>query len=126
VYYEQEINKTASHISSQIEKGEAGRFIISQPDKDAFKDAFLNSVIAQPDEDGTIRYYYTREINPNDIQADLMAEYLRFKKGNLQDIVAKQVKTEQARTLRKSTQSNNKKTNDRADDIMLSALFKTL
>jgi hypothetical protein len=83
-------------VDTIVAKGQVGNFVIPEKDRADFA-AFFTGRIA-PTEDG--KFVVSYELNPEELDVELQKEFLRFKKGNLKDIIVREAKTLNTKQLR--------------------------
>lgn len=83
-------------VDKVITKGEVAGFVIPEKDRNAFAEFFTSRII--PTGDGKFLMQY--ELNQDELEYEMQKEFLRYKKGNLKDIVVRQAKSMNAQSLR--------------------------
>ncbi len=86
-------------VDTIVAKGQVGNFVIPEKDRAEFATFFTGRIA--PTEDGKFMVSY--EVNPEELEVELQKEFLRFKKGNLKDIIVREAKTLNTKQLRLRT-----------------------
>jgi hypothetical protein len=101
---QQDAKNVQLSIEDKINKGDIGNFIPSREDREAFKEYLFGNQLIRQSADG--KYFIFRELDVKNIDSDLMAEFLKFKKGDLKTIIQKQAKTEVVKRLQRNIKNN--------------------
>lgn len=88
------INEMSDKISSIIETGNIGNFVIPKKDKEGFDQFFKQNVRY---DNG--KFYIIKEIGDKDLEQEMQKEFFAYKKGNLNDLIERKAKTINARRL---------------------------